>query len=351
MLDVATPIPTSGDRPRLRCLPLVGDALIALVTVLTYLLTPAAAAQDGAADVHVTPRELASAASQRSLTPALHAQAKPIVKDVNVVLVPVTVTDPMGRPVAGLEKEHFTVFEGQVQQQIQYFSSEDTPVSIGVLFDLSGSMSDKIDAAREAIAEFLKTANPEDEFFVITFSDRPELVSDFASSPEDVQAKLLLVAPKGRTALLDAIYLGLNKAAHGRHPRRALLIISDGGDNNSRYSEQEVKAMAKEADTLIYAIGIHTTARTPEEHLGPLLLGEIAEATGGHHFTLDRPQDLADVTTKIGYLLRNQYVLGYRPSNPVHDGRWHKIKVKLQPPKGAPRLTVYAKTGYYAPAN
>ena len=338
--------PGRWPRRRLRQSRFLHVVIVCLVTFWPVSAT----AQIGAEDVHITPRQPVGAETDAGVERDTRVHVGSIVKDVNLVLVPVTVTDIEGRPVTGLEKQNFAVYEGQAIQQVQYFSTEDAPISVGILFDTSGSMSDKIDQAREALAEFFKTANPQDEFFVIAFSDRPRLISDFDDSPEDVQSKLMLVAPTGATALHDAIYLGLSKASHGHYPRRALLIISDGGDNHSRYSEREVMAFASEADTPIYAIGIHTAPRAREEHLGSWMLGKMTEATGGCHFTIERPQDLADVTTKIGYMLRNQYVLGYRPDNPLHDGKWRKIKVRLQPPKEMPHLTIYAKTGYYAPA-
>jgi Ca-activated chloride channel homolog len=270
--------------------------------------------------------------------------------DVDLVLVPVTITDPMNRLVTGLDKDNFSLFEGKDQQDIKHFSSEDAPVSLGVIFDMSGSMASKIERAREAVVEFFKTANPQDEFFLITFADKPEQIADFTQSVEDIQGKMVYTIPKGRTALLDAIYLGVSKMRQAKYPKRALLIISDGGDNHSRYTEGETKALVKEADVLIYSIGIYDHyASTEEERLGPALLSEVSELTGGRTFTIDNPNDLGDVATKIGIELRNQYVLGYRPKNPAHDGKWRKIKVKLVPPKGLPPLRVYAKTGYYAP--
>jgi Ca-activated chloride channel family protein len=211
-------------------------------------------------------------------------------------------------------------------------------------------MSNKIDKSREAVVEFFRTANPQDEFFMISFSDKPELLSDFTSSVEDIQAKLAYMQPKGRTALMDAIYMGLHEMRKAHHEKKALLIISDGGDNHSRYTESEIKSMVKEADVQIYGIGIFDSApTTPEERSGPITLSEITDVTGGRTFTIDNPNELADVATKIGIELRNQYVLGYRPTRPGRDGKWRKIKVKLNPPKGLPPLHVYAKTGYYAP--
>ena len=281
---------------------------------------------------------------------AMKTREKPIRSNVELVLVPVTITDPLNRLVTGLDRENFAIMEGKDIQEIKNFSSEDAPVSIGVIFDVSGSMASKIEKSREAVVEFFKTANPQDEFFMIAFSDKPEQISDFTQSVEDIQGKLVFTVPKGRTALLDAIYLGVNKMHEAKYPKRALLIISDGGDNHSRYTESEIKSLVKEADVMIYAIGIYDHYfASEEERLGPALLGDVAELTGGRAFTIDNPNDLSDVATKIGIELRNQYVIGYRPKNSLHDGKWRKIKVKLIPPRGLPPLKVYAKTGYYAP--
>ena len=276
---------------------------------------------------------------------------KPIIVNTDLVLVPVTVTDDWNRIVTGLDRENFTVLEGNEAQQVKTFSSEDAPISLGVIFDMSGSMSDKIEKAREAVIEFMKTANPQDEFFMITFNDRPMLRSDFTQNVEEVQGKLVYTVPGGSTALLDAIYMGMSKMKDAHNPKKALLIISDGGDNHSRFTENEVKSQVKEADVEIYAIGIFSTAPSqPEEIAGPTLLAEITGVTGGRMFTISNPNELADVATKIGIELRNQYVLGYRPSNKAKDGRWRKIKVKLIPPKGLPHLNVNFRTGYYAPS-
>ena len=321
--------------------------VFAVATAIMFSVAPIAIAQTAIDEIHVTPRvEPPKSDPADFIDPSLKTHTKPLKVDVNLVLVPVTITDPMNRLVTGLDKENFKVFEGKDQQEIRHFSSEDAPVSIGVIFDMSGSMGSKIERAREAVVEFFKTANPQDEFFMITFADKPEEVSDFTSSVDDIQGKLVYTVPKGRTALLDAIYLGVSKMRQAKYPKKALLIISDGGDNHSRYTEGEIKSMVKEADVLIYAIGIYDHyMATPEESLGPALLGDIAELTGGRSFTIDNPNDLADVATKIGIELRNQYVLGYRPKNPIHDGKWRKIKVKLVPPKGLPPLKVLRQDG------
>ena len=324
--------------------------LLGLCVIACWAVLPASAQDD---DVHVTPRETKKA----DATPppdigdvSLRTHTKPVKKDVDLVLVPVTVTDPMNRLVTGLEKENFLLTDGGQQQVIRHFSSEDAPISLGVIFDVSGSMADKIDKSRQAVVEFFRTANPQDEFFLITFSEKPEVLVDFTSSIEDIQSKLVYAIPKGRTALLDAIYLGMDRMRKAHYERKALLIISDGGDNHSRYTEGEIKSMVREADVQIYGIGLFDqNFKTPEEREGPALLEDVTEVTGGRTFVIGSPNELADVATKIGIELRNQYVLGYRPTNPGRDGKWRKIKVKLNPPKGLPPLHVYAKTGYYAP--
>jgi Ca-activated chloride channel family protein len=348
----------------LRKRPLIsGCPCLRALLVLAVLACPGLSAfgQTDVNDVHVQPRDAekpkdaaANAPKENSaasVTNGLSAHVRPLKVDVDLVLVPVTITDPMNRLVTGLDKENFQLFEGNSAQEIRTFSSEDAPVSLGVIFDSSGSMSSKMDRAKEAVIEFFKTANPQDEFFMITFNDEPEEVTDFTSSVDDIQNRLVFAVPRRRTALLDAIYMGISKMRQAKFPKKALLIISDGGDNHSRYTENEIRALVKEADVMIYAIGIYDRyASAVEERLGPQLLSDITELTGGRAFTIDNPNDLADVATKIGVELRNQYVLGYRPAKVVRDGKWRKIKVKLLPPKGLPPLKVYARTGYYAPA-
>ncbi|MBZ5700987.1 MAG: VWA domain-containing protein [Acidobacteriia bacterium] len=275
--------------------------------------------------------------------------------DVDLALVNVTVTDPYSRLVTGLEAENFRVFEDNVEQEIVHFSSEDVPISIGVIFDLSGSMANKVAKSREAAIQFFKTANPRDEFFLVSFNERAELTSVFTNSIEDLQSRMMFTATKGRTALLDAIYLGLSEVRGAHNAKRALLIISDGGDNHSRYSESDIKRLVKESDCQLYAIGVYDPlgyrGRTPEELNGPSLLSEVTDMSGGRVFAVENLNELPDIAAKIGMELRNQYVLGYRPSNKVHDARWRKIKVKLRALRGLPPLNVFARTGYYAPSH
>jgi Ca-activated chloride channel family protein len=277
----------------------------------------------------------------------------PIQVDVNMVIVNVTVTDPYDRIVTGLEQSNFQIYDEKVEQEIASFSAEDAPISVGMIFDSSGSMGDKINKSKEAALQFFKTSNPQDEFMLINFNERPNLITGFTSKYENLQDRLLFIKGGGKTALLDAIYLGLMEAKKATTSRKALLVISDGGDNHSRYTEDDVKRAAKESDVQIYCVGIFeplsSRMRSVEEARGPGLLAELAHVSGGRIFSVEDADELPDIMEKISIELRNQYVIGYRPSNMVRDGKWRRIRVKLNPPRGLPPLQVYARTGYYAP--
>lgn len=324
-------------------------AVLQAIALASFML-PAMAQVGTDQNVHIEPKKPEEKKPEIKEDPSLKTYTKPLKVDVDLVLINVTVTDPMNRLVTGLEKENFRLLEMNMAQDIRHFSSEDAPVSLGVIFDVSGSMNNKILKAKEAVVEFFKTANPQDEFFLITFADKPEVLADFTQSIEDIQGKLVYTIPKGRTALLDAVYLGMSKMRDARHEKKALLIISDGADNRSRYTDSEIKSLVKEADVQIYAIGLFDDVRgSPEEIRGPYMLGEMTDATGGRTFTVHDIDEMTDVAVKIGVELRNQYVLGYRPKNTARDGKWRKIKVKLLAPKGLPQLNLHHKTGYYAP--
>jgi Ca-activated chloride channel family protein len=270
-----------------------------------------------------------------------------------LVLINVTVTDPLNRFVTGLEKEHFRLFEEKVEQEITQFSSEDAPISIGLVFDTSGSMGAKLQKSRQAAAEFFKTANPADEFFLVQFNDRPDLVVPFTTDTDKIQSALTFTQSKGRTALLDSVYLAMNEMKRAHNPRKALLIISDGGDNSSRYTETEIKNRVREADVQMFSIGIFESlggrGRTPEEAAGPGLLNELAEQTGGREYAIENVAELPDIAAKIGIELRNEYILGYTPKNRERDGKYRKVQVKLNQPRGLPPLKAYFRLGYYAP--
>jgi Ca-activated chloride channel family protein len=317
--------------------------LVAILFVVAGTFAGAVSAED---DVNITPRQKPREA------PAPLPRAN-IRVDTNLVLIPVTVTDPLNRFVTGLDQDAFKAFEDKVEQKIVSFGSEDAPLSIGIVFDTSGSMGPKLEKSRQAVSEFFKTANPEDEAFLVEFSDRLELVTPFTHNLEEIQNRLTFTQSKGRTALLDGIYLALHTMKKAHNPRKALIVISDGGDNSSRYTESEIKNLVKEADVQIYAIGIYETmsarGRSPEELSGPGLLTDVSEPTGGRHFIVENLNELPDVAAKIGIELRNQYVLGYNPSNQARDGKYRKVNVKLVQPRGLPPLHAFWRTGYYAP--
>lgn len=273
--------------------------------------------------------------------------------DTNLVLIPVTVTDPLSRPVTGLERDHFRLFEDKVEQTIAHFASDDAPLAVGLVFDVSGSMGDKLRKSRQAAAQFFRSANPEDEFFLVEFNDRPRLVTPLTSNIQEIQNRLAFSQSKGRTALLDAVYMALHEMKRSTKPRKALLILSDGGDNSSRYTESEVRNLVRESDCLIYAIGIFehysSRGRTAEELSGPGLLSNLAEQTGGRHFPVENINELPDIAAKIGIELRNRYILGYSPINQQRDGKYRRVQVRLVQPRGLPQLRAAWRMGYYAP--
>lgn len=322
--------------------------------MLAVLATGLAAAQS-TSDVHITPllrspKPSATLPAMAEADPGPHLRPRPLRYDVDLVLVPVTVTDPSDRLVTGLEKQDFVLSEGEKPQPIRYFSHEETPISLGVILDVSKSMRDKIADARDAAVEFFESANPNDDYFVISFSDYPRVLADSTRSIGFIRERLATAEPDGYTALLDAIYLGVNKLQHARYSRRALLVISDGGDNVSHYTERELKRIVEESDVVIYSIGIYSKGLSqllcPEERHGKQLLTDISQATGGRMIELHSSRELPDIARQVSLELRSQYVLGYRPSGP-RDGSWRKIKVALAAPD--PHLHVYSKKGYLGP--
>jgi len=267
--------------------------------------------------------------------------------DTTLILVPVSVNDPLNRPVSGLERENFRLLEDKVPQAITQFAMDDEPVAVGLVFDTSGSMGEKLQRSRAAASEFFRLANPEDEFFLIQFDDRPRLTVSLTSDTGSIENQLLFSKSKGSTALLDAIYMALHEMRRSKKNKKALLVISDGGDNNSRYTEREVTNLVRESDVLIYSIGVFGGGTTPEEFSGSSLLTKVSEQTGGRLFEANAVE-LPDIAKKIGIELRNRYILGYSPQNQVRDGKYHKITVQVIPPRGLPKLTAHWRLGYNA---
>ena len=261
------------------------------------------------------------------------------------VLIPVAVNDAYNRPVAGLDKEHFRVFDDKIEQVITSFSMEDEPVAVGLVFDTSGSMSGAEREERMAATEFFKTANPEDEFALVEFDSSPRLVVPVTPDPGKITYRLLFTKTKGSTALLDAVFLGLHEIKKSSKKRKALVVISDGGENSSRYTSTEIKNVVKESDVLIYSIGVFADPLYTD---AGGVLNSISEQTGGRMFRTQGMR-LSDIAQKISIDLRNRYLLGYVPSNRERNGRYHLVEVKIVPPKGLPPVKAHWRTGYYAP--
>ncbi len=266
----------------------------------------------------------------------------------DVVTLSVTVSDPYGRFVTGLDKTHFEVYEDKVKQKIEFFNDDDAPITLGIVYDVSGSMASKVSRSLHALRRFVETSHDDDEYFLVGFNHRAQLLRDFTTSGESVINSLTLVQTDGRTALYDAAYIGIEKARTGRHNKKALLIVSDGQDNNSRYTFSELRDLVREADVQLYAIGIVDLVRDNDlGAYGESVLEELSRSTGGRAFFPSSEEELVDVCTQIALELRHQYSIGYYPTTDIRDGRWHKLKVKVDPPPGLPRLAVRAKEGYF----
>jgi Ca-activated chloride channel homolog len=275
----------------------------------------------------------------------------PVIVNTDLITLTVTVTDTYGRYVSGLSKNTFTVLDEKQPQEITYFSDDDAPVSVGVIFDVSGSMSgDKIKRAQEALSKFIQTSHNSDEYFLIAFNTRAQLLLDKNRDGKAVLDKLTFVETRGQTALYDAVYLGVEKVQRGTHPKRALLVISDGQDNSSRYTFNNVRRLLKESDVTLYGVGILSggDAGSSLGMEGQGILDELSGVSGGKAFFPRSGAEMDDIFEQIALELRHQYSIGYKPANFVGDGKWRRIKVKVTPPRGLPRLFVRSKEGYYA---
>ena len=332
----------SGSRIRL-LLPFVGSSLF--LCLLTLAIAPFGQSQSEG------PLRVAPRSESIEATPG-EARIKPLRVNVSVVLVPVVVADAMNHPILGLEKQNFVLTDNDQQEEIQYFSAEDSPISVGLLVDVSKSMSDKIDAERQAVSEFFKNANPEDDYFVVAFSSHPEMLTEVTQSIGTIQSKLGAVVPKGSTAMLDAISVAMNRLRSAKYKRRALLIISDGGDNSSHHKYREIKSLVRDSDVEVYAIGLFDTTlfKTYEEFMGKKWLSEITDATGGRTVTVDNVSKMGDAAAAVSTEMRSQYILGYRPSNAQSDGKRRQIKVRvINPSASEAQLQPSYKRGYVIP--
>lgn len=316
-----------------------GRSARGLRSILSFLVVLSAAAAANAQQPTPTP------------APADEDTSRPVSIKTDLVSLTLTVTDLYGRYVSGLTKNAFTVIDNGQEQEITYFGDADAPVSMGIIFDVSGSMSgEKIAKARTALSKFINSSHPSDEYFLIAFNNRAQLLMDRSRDGEAVLSKLTLVSPRANTALYDAVYLGVDRVTRGTHQKKALLIISDGQDNSSRYNFGEVRRLMKESDVVTYAVGINDgrDAGSPLGMQGQGFLEELTSVTGGKSFFPSSDVEMDEIFERIALELRNQYSIGYTPADFQPDGKWRKVKVKVKPPRGLPRLTVRSREGYFA---
>lgn len=293
-------------------------------------------------------RQISPKSASAQLAPLADIQDQPVVINTDLVTVSVTVTDREGRHISGLEKKAFTVYDDKFPQEIMFFSDWDTPISFAVIFDTSNSMSgEKINRAREALGQFIETSHRQDEYSLISFSDRAQLLLDRTRDPDAMLAKFTYVRPDGETALYDAIYLGVEKVARGSRPRRAILLITDGNDTCSRYTFEELKRSLQESDVVLYAIGILAFSRN-QARAGRTTLKALASVTGGKAFFPDGKSEMIEAFESIALELRSQYSIGYRPVDLTRERTWHRIKVEVKTPDRL-RLVVRSREGAYFP--
>jgi Ca-activated chloride channel homolog len=256
--------------------------------------------------------------------------------ETKLVSTVVTVSDPHGRFVTGLEKENFEIYDDNVKQDIAIFSDEDAPITLGIVYDVSGSMGGLTNMSFQALRRFFHNSHEDDEYFIIAFNKKPQLVQDFTTSPDEILNRTIFIEAKGNTALYDAVYLATEKVKQGRHAKKALLIISDGHENNSRYSGKELGTLLKESDVHIYAIGMGNNA----------VARQVLELSGGRVYGWFGVGEVGDIYVRMALLLRHQYVIGFYPTDTTSGTRWHQVKVKVVAPKGLGRLSLSYKKGY-----
>jgi VWFA-related protein len=306
----------------------------------------------GAPQISETDARVAVAVRQRPAAKA-GAQPAPLVRiDSSLVLVPVHVTDAAGGTVIGIPRASFRLLEDNAEQTIASFFTEDAPVSVGLLFDASGSMRSKMRKAAEAAAAFFRAADPADEFFLVEFNDRARLVVPFTQNASEVYTEIARTRPMGRTSLIDAVHLATGQMKKARNQRKAMVIFSDGGDNWSRHSVREIRNSLIESDIQVYAMGIfdpdYMRNHPVEERNGPALLEDLTALTGGRHFPVDELEELPEISARIGRLLHSQYLLGYYPTNSTRDGKYRQVKVVLELPNARELHTSYRR-GYFGP--
>ncbi len=275
---------------------------------------------------------------------------------VEEVQLPISVLDKDGRPVNGLTKNDFAIFEDNVQQQIKIFKHEDIPLSLGLVIDNSGSMRNKRERVNSATLTFARESNPEDETFIVNFDDAAYLEQDFTGSIGDLIDALDNIDTRGETALYDAVYLSVDHVKAGKKDKRVLLLISDGEDNVSKYGLNKVIDALRESKVTLYAIGLLEENdqrgglfKKPPSKKAKEVLQKFAEITGGQAYFPKSLDEVEELVKDIAHEIRNHYTVSYTPSNRKLDGSWREIRVKVNPPKTTTKVTVHTKQGYFAP--
>ena len=333
-------LPKAQKRFSYRCSGTLQRTLFVLVVAMAA--SSYAVAQMGMDEVHVLPRT-----DQAIQGPAQQA----LRVNVDLVLVNVTVLDREDRTVTGLRSSNFAVVDDKSPQVIRYLSNEDEPISLVVVLDVSASMAVNIQEERKAFAELIDGSNPQDDFGMIVVNDKARVGLRFDDSASEIRRAVAALQPDGSTALWDGLYLGIEELKKSHHQRKAMVVISDGGDNHSRHRESELKSLLKEADVEVYAVSMfNRNATRLEERKGPLQLDEVTSVTGGRVFSVQGSVELSRAVTQLNRELRNQYVLGYYPSNRSRDGKWRRLKIRVTGPESQAKVRLYTKKGYYAPA-
>jgi Ca-activated chloride channel homolog len=309
-------------------------------TVLVLAMSSWASAQVEIYRAHVLPRTI----------PVSSAFTHDVIRaNVDLVLVNVAVLDHLDRAVTGLQSENFALLDDKTPQIVRYLSIVDEPISLVVVLDASASMAVKIQEARKALTELINSSNPQDDFSLVIVQDKPRVAFHLDDSATEIDRTMDAVQPDGFTALWDGMYLGMKELQNARYRRKAIIVISDGGDNHSRYTESQLKSLLEEADVEVYAIGMFDRfARRAEERMGPLRLDEVTSITGGRVFSVHDPDELSRSVIQVSHELRSQYVLGYYPSNRSRDGKWRKLKIHLAGSASQAKFRLYARKGYYA---
>jgi Ca-activated chloride channel family protein len=322
-----------------------GFSLLPVLFAITFALLTGGSIRGSAQTKTERTKQAQSAQKPSRSSPAVQKPDDRLIVNADLISLNVAVTDNYGRFISGLDKSAFRIFDDNEPQEIEFFSDDDVPVSLAIVVDYSGSMGGGAIANSElALSRFMLTSHERDEYFVIGFNDRPQLLLEKTRDSQKVLDTMANVRTKGPTALFDALYLGIGKVQHAMHQKKAVLIISDGGENNSRYSFGQLQQLLKESDVIVYSVLIQGA----DALAGGPILQRVSSISGGKRFVAGGAAEMDDIFQRIALELRHQYSIGFRPTNFAANGKWHKLKIKVTPPRGIPRVSVRSREGYLA---